>query len=25
VLKIKDIEVREICWEERNQSYIPEF
>lgn len=25
VLKIKDIEVREICWEERNQSYVPEF
>lgn len=25
VLKIKDIEVREICWEERTQSYLPEF
>ena len=25
VLKIKDIEVREICWEERIQSYDPEF
>lgn len=25
VLKIKDIEVREIYWEERVQSYIPEF
>ncbi len=25
VLKIKDIEVREIYWEERSQSYIPEF
>ena len=25
VLKIKDIEVREICWEEREQSYLPEF
>lgn len=24
-LKIKDIEVREICWEERKQSYLPEF
>lgn len=25
VLKIKDIEVREICWEYRPQSYVPEF
>lgn len=25
VLKIKDIEVREIYWEERSQSYLPEF
>ncbi len=25
VLKIKDIEVREIYWEERKQSYLPEF
>ena len=25
MLKIKDIEVREICWEERKQSYLPEF
>ena len=25
MLKIKDIEVREICWEERNQIYEPEF
>ena len=25
VLRIKDIEVREICWEERVQSYDPEF
>ena len=25
VLKIKDIEVREICWEERLQQYEPEF
>ena len=25
ILKIKDIEVREICWEERLQSYDPEF
>ena len=24
-LKIKDIEVREIYWEEREQSYLPEF
>lgn len=24
-LKVKDIEVREICWEEREQSYLPEF
>ena len=24
-LKIKDIEVREIYWEEREQSYVPEF
>lgn len=24
-LKIKDIEVRGICWEERKQSYLPEF
>ena len=24
-LKIKDIEVREIYWEERKQSYLPEF
>lgn len=24
-LKIKDIEVREIYWEERKQSYMPEF
>ena len=25
VLRIRDIEVREICWEERVQSYLPEF
>lgn len=25
MLKIKDIEVREICWEERKQIYEPEF
>ena len=25
VLKVKDIEVREIYWEERVQSYDPEF
>ncbi|MBQ2696093.1 MAG: hypothetical protein IJF61_02190, partial [Clostridia bacterium] len=25
MLKIKDIEVREICWEERIQIYEPEF
>lgn len=25
MLKIKDIEVREIYWEEREQSYLPEF
>ena len=25
ILKIKDIEVREIYWEERIQSYLPEF
>ena len=25
MLKIKDIEVREICWEERQQIYEPEF
>lgn len=25
MLKIKDIEVREIYWEERGQSYLPEF
>lgn len=25
MLKIKDIEVREICWEERQQYYLPEF
>ena len=25
ILRIKDIEVREICWEERVQSYDPEF
>lgn len=25
MLKIKDIEVREIVWEEREQSYLPEF
>ena len=25
ILKIKDIEVREICWEERIQQYKPEF
>ena len=25
MLKIKDIEVREICWEERRQMYEPEF
>lgn len=25
MLKIKDIEVREICWEERKQFYVPEF
>lgn len=25
VLKIKDIEIREICWEERKQFYVPEF
>ena len=25
VLKVKDIEIREICWEDREQSYIPEF
>ena len=25
ILKIKDIEVREICWEYREQSYNPEF
>jgi len=24
-LKVKDIEVREVCWEEREQSYLPEF
>ena len=24
-LKIKDIEIREIYWEERVQSYLPEF
>lgn len=25
ILKIKDIEVREICWEKRMQTYEPEF
>lgn len=25
ILKIKDIEVREICWEEREQVYVSEF
>lgn len=25
MFKIKDIEVREICWEKRRQSYSPEF
>ena len=25
ILKIKDIEIREIYWEERVQSYLPEF
>jgi len=25
ILKIKDIEVREICWEHREQRYEPEF
>ena len=25
ILKIKDIEVREICWEEREQFYVSEF
>lgn len=25
MLKIKDIEVREIVWEERQQAYLPEF